>query len=335
MMRKSRFLAGTALIMVIAIVALQVQSSSPESTPEFSTPGNAPQEPLDRDLDPYVQVTLGRAAVVDSGRPLTASDEPVSDRLGHCFSGETVDRACVRALCSRMSAVQLGEWLCDTSLGLKECSVVMQEYFCSVAPASLMEIVDLVQSECERFRETPILLSAFKYACAESADWCGEVERFLTAETLFGARSEGPVQLSEALAMESEYVMMILEDGGRGYHGGSAAQMHRAALIAVVLSPNEERYLSYLESLIDSPLTTADGGIGCLLAHFGPSGRGAISGNYSRVVSLLRRMLIDPRFRVDAANQLTRDRSPIPPDAFPLAEWSEIMATATAIVEAN
>lgn len=258
-----------------------------------------------------------------------------SERLDACVSlletPELMDECLGSIPSGWVTADVLSRWLCESSLGVNAIGTGLSSLLVRMPPQRFLGLIDDIQVGCDRFRETPIWIKVLDGALQYHPEWYAQVADRVLPETVFGARSEGPVQAAEAFVTD-ERIRLLLEDGARGYFGGSPEQMHRAGLIVIVNPrPGEDR-TAFIGSLLDSAMTTSEGQMGCLIAQFLAAGQDP--NDPAQAASLLLRCLQDDRFSTDASLQLTRYFDDGDSRGLDPRQWLVIMRMARSIAAA-
>lgn len=264
---------------------------------------------------------MGLAALVD--RCLQASLDFKSRRS--CMHGLDLDF---------ISPSQLAEWICSSGHGAQKEALAAEAVLLGRPALEFLGFIDEVQSLCEEISQGMLWHSVIMSAEETAPNWVSAVRMEMTPERIFSSESEALVQLAQTfIGAGDEYLLAVLEDGGRGFLGGSPEQTDRAAMIACDLRPEGEPYVSYLESLIDSPETTSGIGMGCTLAHYLTASKAQMDGDSSRALEALNRALDDERFRLSAAAQLLADHTDEPvPAGFDKSGWAALMHRASPIL---
>jgi hypothetical protein len=271
-----------------------------------------------------------------------AAEQPTSGAMAElracCGSDDGTSAACAARLdLLSATAEALAEWLCDTSCGKQTRFAAIQGASIGRAPADLFAFLDRLQSECSRFRETPILPAILARAEETHPGWLASVQQHVTPEVVFGAESEALVQLMEYFVERDDpYVEALLRDGARGYFGGSDEQVFRAGLIVAVHAAGGAETVDFMESLMDSSHLPPDARMGCLLVQFLATEKARIDGSAERAMQTIRAALSDPRLARDAANQLVKYFDPhAPPGGFDPEAWAELMAAADSLADVH
>ncbi len=238
---------------------------------------------------------------------------------------------CLRGLeLERLSADDLAQWTCASTESFFAISRVMNARVKRMAPRSAPAFLQQFQSRCSKYRETGILTGAIAEARAASEVWYSEfLAEFMALDLTPDDGNEALIQLAEVLIEFGDAELRAkLEDVGRGFHGGDARQMHRAALIAVVTARDPVQKFKYLESVVTSPRSAGDD-LGNLLGAFLHSSDCWPDGDARPALSLLLLVLQDPRFASGAAAQLKGvDLNHVPVEAANL--WAQVQALVAA-----
>ena len=147
--------------------------------------------------------------------------------------------------------------------------------------------------------------------------------------------SEAVMQLSEAFvsaqfSLRDPGVLQLIEEIGRGQHGGTDDQIHRAALVALVAENDPYRRLAYLEGIVASP-EARGGPLGNLLGHFLGRGGCLLNGDPRPSRPLLLVVLRDARFAQACAWQL-REHLDEPPPQGDDGLWSAVVEQAMTVL---
>lgn len=319
-----------ALLLAVGVVTAaylsrtQVQGVRAPTPPTSESPEEA-RSPLSG-----MSPTGGRSPATD--RKASFDPDALQDVAG-CWSVLEDERnflACIRSVLDRRglpSARDLGGTICSGPDTYPAYVRMLGEVLVRTSPSRALRFLSDVQFHCDRYRETPVHIDVLVWAASRDPKWAEAVARDTAAvDVLDPATSEGAVQaLQYFVERGDERLRGIVEEGGRGLLGGSGAQILRSATIAFVVQAGPVGRWAYAESLLDSPQLPAGELVGCQIAHQLSRADAWPDGNCEAALTLLARVLEDPRIRAEAAAQLTRgENSTIPEPCRPL--WIQITA---------
>lgn len=313
------------------------------------TPG--PSEPLGdegrsgRDDADYVQVP---------GRRLRAGAEAIEPKeAAHCppmpwetcaaaaFDEEGF-RACISSAISTttttLSGVSLGEWICTAGVPKALHVIVVEESLSALPPVEVLSFLDSVQATCGIYKSKRFLLNCLKSMGRRDPEALSAIMDTLTPELMFDeARGVAIVQVCELFAAldGGDWARYLLDEGSRGVFGGTGEQIDRAAIIGLASKADAQESLNHIGSILDSPHTPGDVGIGQSLIHFlcTPNRGCWPNGDANHAIAMAFRVLEDPRFAYEASAQLIGEFSSAAPKGCEPTVWEELWRTAMLIQE--
>jgi len=336
-------LSGGALLVVLA--SRRVATS--ESGLHRDGPGVAPATEV-VESTPLPQRSDARTASAEPDAPTYAEPGAAADVLGRantCLDPELEGRAlqpaeldaiweCLHGLdWSDVPAEDLAAWLCATKPPMQQAGLVNAAALHAREPQAALAYLSAFDPECLEFRESSLQLVAVEWVDRFDPIWVEQLGRSMTAETLFtGETSEQGLLLAEFFLRRGDgRLQTVLEQGGRGEHGGSDGEMNRAAAVTLFVSSTlrGDRFgadyaRAYAESLVHSP--TAPASTGSALAAFLSSKQTWQGGDSKAALRTLSLALDDPGFGPSAAAVLWFSRSAEGPEGCDRALWDEVYA---------
>jgi hypothetical protein len=237
---------------------------------------------------------------------------------------------------ARLDATQIARWSCTTASDLQSVSAVFSERLAAEPCDSVLDFVVEFQAACDRYAETWLTVGALERGRERSEAWHFGVVSMLDERTLLPqSGSEAVIQLSEAFvsaqySMRDPGVLQLIEEIGRGQHGGTDDQIHRAALVALVADDDPYRRLAYLQGIVASPEARGRP-LGNLLGHFLGRGGCLLNGDPRPSLQLLLIVLRDARFAQACAWQL-REHLDEPPPQGDDGLWSAVVEQAKTVL---